>query len=133
MLSNLLLNATAPPLSTFSILPVSSRLTISSGVFVHTDSIVTELSPNKTVVADRDSHALLQVNSLDLNKVEHSQIIDLNDEGDRWEGDVLHNQPFGWGVLYDSENRMVYEGFRIGDVNVCYGTRYYSDIGVIEY
>ena len=28
---------------------------------------------------------------------------------------------------------MVYEGFRIGDVNVCYGTRYYSDIGVIEY
>ena len=28
---------------------------------------------------------------------------------------------------------MVYEGFRIGEVNVCYGTRYYSDIGVIEY
>ena len=27
----------------------------------------------------------------------------------------------------------MYEGFRIGDVNVCYGTQYYSDIGVIEY
>ena len=36
-------------------------------------------------------------------------------------------------MLYDSENRMAYEGFRIGDVKVCYGTRYYSDIGVIEY
>ena len=27
----------------------------------------------------------------------------------------------------------VYEGFRIGDVNVCYGMRYYSDVGVMEY
>lgn len=133
MLSNLLLNATAPPLSTFSILPVSSRLTISSGVFVHADSIVTELSPNKTVVADRDSHALLQVNSVDLNKVEHSQIIDLNDEGDRWEGDVLQQEPFGWGVLYDEDNNRRYEGFRIGSSNTCYGTQYYSDIQRVEY
>ena len=46
---------------------------------------------------------------------------------------MLNNQPYGWGVLYDSENRMAYEGFRIGEVNVCYGTRYYPDIGVIEY
>ena len=60
-------------------------------------------------------------------------VLDLNDEGERWEGDALNGKPCGWGVLYDSENRMAYEGFRVGDVNVCYGTRYYSDIGVIEY
>ena len=46
---------------------------------------------------------------------------------------MLNNQPYGWGVLYDSENRMVYEGFRIRGVNVCYGTRFYSDIQRVEY
>ena len=57
----------------------------------------------------------------------------MSDDGERWEGDVLHNQPYGWGVLYDSEGEKVYEGFRIGEVNVCYGTRYYPEVGVIEY
>lgn len=28
---------------------------------------------------------------------------------------------------------MAYEGFRLGEVNVCYGIQYYSDLGVIEY
>ena len=65
--------------------------------------------------------------------VEHNRVLDLSDDGDRWAGDVMCNQPFGWGVLYDSENRKVYEGFRIGDMNVCYGARYYSDIQKVEY
>ena len=65
--------------------------------------------------------------------VEHNRVLDLSDDGDRWDGDVMWNQPFGWGVLYDSENRKVYEGFRIGDINVCYGARYYSDIQKVEY
>ena len=60
-------------------------------------------------------------------------VLNLSDDGERWEGDVLGNQPFGWGVLYDSEGEKAYEGFRVGEVNVCYGTRYYSDIGVMEY
>ena len=37
--------------------------------------------------------------------VEHNRVLDLSDDGDRWDGDVMWNQPFGWGVLYDSENR----------------------------
>ena len=37
------------------------------------------------------------------------------------------------GALYDSENRRVYEGFRLKDVNVCYGIQYYSDIQKVEY
>ena len=36
-------------------------------------------------------------------------------------------------MLYDKGNNREYEGFRVGDVNVCYGTRYYSDLGVMEY
>ena len=65
--------------------------------------------------------------------VEHNLVLDLSDDGERWDGDVMCNQPFGWGVLYDSENRKAYEGFRIGDMNVCYGTGYYPDLQKVEY
>ena len=96
-------------------------------------SIVVELCLNRVIEVDIASHTLIRVNGEDVKGIEHDQVLDLSDEGERWEGDVLNNQPYGWGVLYDSENRMAYEGFRIGEVNVCFGTRYYSDIGVIEY
>ena len=96
-------------------------------------SIVMELSLNTVIEVDIASHTLLKVNGEDVKGIEHAKVLDLSDDGERWEGDVLSNQPYGWGVLYDTDNRMVYEGFRIGEVNVCYATRYYSDIGVIEY
>ena len=96
-------------------------------------SIVVELCLNVVIEVDIASHTLLRVNGENVSGIEHKQVLDLSDDGERWEGDVLDNQPYGWGVLYDSENRMAYEGFRVGDVSVCYGTRYYSDIGVIEY
>ena len=85
------------------------------------------------VEVDVKRKELLRVNGEDVSGIEHNQVLDLSDDGERWEGDVLQNKPYGWGVLYDSENRMVYEGFRIGEVNVCYGRSYYPDVGVIEY
>ena len=85
------------------------------------------------VTVDIPSKKLLSVDNEDLSGVEHNQVLNLSDEGERWEGDVLNNQPYGWGVVYDKEGEMAYEGFRIGDVNVCYGMQYYADIGVMEY
>ena len=73
----------------------------------------------EVLIGNCRSKTLLRVNDEDLSGVEHNQVLDLSDDGDRWEGDVLNNEPYGWGVLYDSENRMVYEGFRLKDVNVC--------------
>ena len=102
------------------------------GLIEKTHSVM-EMCLSRVIEVSVDSHRLLRVNGEDVNGIERNRVLDLNDDGERWEGDVLHNEPYGWGVLYDSENRMVYEGFRIGEVNVCYGTRYYSDIGVIEY
>ena len=96
-------------------------------------NILVNMKKNCQIKVDAMSHQVLQVNGEDVSRIEHNRLLDLSDEGERWEGDVLHNRPCGWGVLYDSENRMAYEGFRVGNVNVCYGTRYYSDIGVIEY
>ena len=96
-------------------------------------SIVVELCLNGVIEVDIASHTLIRVNGEDVKGIEHSQVLDLSDDGERWEGDVLNNQPYGWGVLYDSENRRAYEGFRIRGVNVCYGTQYYSDIQKVEY
>ena len=103
------------------------------GLVEKSPSIVMELCLNRVIEVDIASLTLLRVNGEEVSGVEHKRVLDLNDEGERWEGDVLNNQPYGWGVLYDSENRMVYEGFRIGGVNVCYGTRYYSDVQKVEY
>lgn len=96
------------------------------------ESIVGQYSNCSKTVANRMSKELL-VNEVDLNRIEHEQVLNLNDEGERWEGDVLEDCPFGWGVLYDSDNRKVFEGFRIGDVNVCYGIQYSSVIEKVEY
>ena len=103
------------------------------GVIEKSHSVVMELRLNRVVEVDVESHKLLKVNGEDVNGIDHNRVLDLNDDGERWEGDVLNNQPYGWGVLYDSENRMAYEGFRIGKANVCYGRSYYLDVGVVEY
>ena len=96
-------------------------------------SIVMELCLNAVIEVDTASHTLLRVNGEEVKGIKHAKVLDLSDDGERWEGDVLHNQPYGWGVLYDSENRRVYEGFRIGDANVCYGRSYYPENQKVEY
>ena len=103
------------------------------GIAEMASSVLVELSKEKVIEVDVDSHELLQVNGEDVSGIEHNQVLNLNDDGERWEGDVLNNDPYGWGVLYDSENRMAYKGFRIGEVNVCYGIQYYADIQKVEY
>ena len=91
-------------------------------------SNVVQFTINGVTEVDVHSHKVLRVKG-----IEHAKVLDLSDDGERWEGDVLYGVPYGWGVYYDSENRMAYEGFRMGDVNVCYGTQYYADIQKVEY
>ncbi|KAK8820593.1 hypothetical protein WA577_006649 [Blastocystis sp. JDR] len=103
------------------------------GLIEKIPSIVVELCLNGMIEVDIASHTLIRVNGEDVKGIEHKRVLDLSDDGERWEGDVLNNQPYGWGVLYDSENRIAYEGFRIGDVNVCYGRSYFPDVQKVEY
>ena len=105
----------------------------SNGIIRLYDSVVLELDYDWCVIADSQAHKLIRVNDTDLSQVQHHQVLDLNDDGERWEGDVLENAVFGWGVAYDKDNRIVYEGFRFGAINSCYGAQYYPDLGVIEY
>ena len=96
-------------------------------------SIVIAVSQDRLYVVNREERRLLRANEVDLSGMKHNQIVDLSVEGDRWEGDVLNDEPYGWGVLYDNNNGVVYEGFRVGEMNLCYGRRYYADIARIEY
>lgn len=97
------------------------------------EGLLLSMEKEKLLVVDVTKRELIRVDGVDLRGIRHNQILDLSDEGDRWEGDVLNGEPCGWGVLYDKDNRRVYEGFRLNYENVCYGTSYYSDIERVEY
>ena len=120
------------PTALFSLKQTGDPLKVDCALLHRGDSIV-EMNKERVVIGDTQSHQLLRVNEEDVKGIEHNVVLDMKEKGERWEGDVLNNRPYGWGVLYDSENRKMYEGFRVGNVNVCYGTRYYSDIQKVEY
>lgn len=74
-----------------------------------------------------------EVERVDATMIEHKVIIDLSDEGDRWEGDVYKGQPCGLGTLWDSNNNMVFEGIRVNGLFECFGTLYYSELHAVEH
>ena len=74
-----------------------------------------------------------EVERVDATMIEHKVIIDLSDEGDRWEGDVYKGQPCGLGTFWDSNNNMVFEGIRVNGLFECFGTLYYSELHAVEY
>ena len=81
------------------------------GVIKKSVSVIVELSRERVFEVDTASHKLLRVDGEEVKGVTSNQVLDLSDEGERWEGDVLHNKPYGWGVLYDKEGEKAYEGF----------------------
>ena len=91
------------------------------GVWRRNEEVLVEMSKERVVEVNVMKRELLRVGSENLSGIEHKQVLDLNDDGERWEGDVLNNEPYGWGTLYDNEGNKAYEGFRIGNVNVCFG------------
>ena len=70
---------------------------------------------------------------MNLSKFHKVDVIDLNENGDRWEGDSLNGLPFGYGFIYNSENQIIYKGFIYEGMKVCYGSDMYEDAGITEY
>ena len=110
----------------------SGVMTVDYGIAEVDTTRILDVDDAVIVLGDKMTKQLLMVDTGDLSRVERNRTLDLSSTGNRWEGDVLNDGPFGWGVLFNEEGKMVYEGFRIGGVNVCYG-RSYSDIERIEY
>lgn len=110
---------------------VSSNL---KGIMRLDDGLIIEYdSKGGIVVVDVNKKELLEKDGVDLSELQHRHIKDLSIEGDRWEGDVLDDKPCGWGILFDKDNRMVYEGFRVDNVNMCFGCKYYADYERCDY
>ena len=69
------------------------------GIGIKEGAIVVITTEDCVTVADVKKRQLLRVNGKAVSGMEHNQVLNLNDEGERWEGDVCRNQPGGWGVL----------------------------------
>ena len=70
---------------------------------------------------------------MNLSNLKRCDIVDLNENGERGEGDSLEGIPFGYGCVYNSENQLIYKGFVFEGMKVCYGIVFYGDIGIVEY
>ena len=79
---------------------------------------------------DRNYNELIPVNRTD---IESFSVIDILNNGLRWEGPCLNESPFGYGSLYNNSNELVYRGVMIGDNKECFGIVFYPDLGKVEY
>ena len=88
----------------------------------------------RVVVADLKSYEMnMSINDDWIDLQSSFGVIDLDVSGKRWEGGVKKGKPCGYGVVYDEEGRIEYEGFMIDEMRVCYGTEFYSDVGRVKY
>ena len=70
---------------------------------------------------------------LDVANLRRGDTIDLNENGERWEGDSLNGNPFGYSCIYNSDNQLIYSGFIYEGLKVCYGIELYGDVSLVEY
>lgn len=62
----------------------------------------------------------------DITKILPNKVIDISNNGERWEGEAYNNEPFGWGTIWNSENEPIYKGFHFGTQHWGLGVEYYS-------
>ena len=85
-----------------------------------------EKSVHYLVDVDKSGH----FKEVELDKIPN--VIDLDNSGRKWEGEMVELKPHGYGKLFDGEGRVEYEGFMVNGTKI-YGTEYHSDLGIVEY
>ena len=76
---------------------------------------------------------LLHPISVSNSRIESNCVIDISNDGKRWEGSCLNGSPFGYGSLFNSSNELIYQGVMIKDKKECFGIEFYPDLSQIEY
>ena len=117
-----------------------SYLSINNSIYVHSellaDYTVREIECDiqeksmKVKTRNKNSSEWIEMN---MDSFIKNDIVDLNENGTRWEGDSLNGSPFGYGSIYNSENQLIYKGFMFEEMKVCFGEEYYGAIGIVEY
>ena len=57
----------------------------------------------------------------------------ISEDGSRWEGDLLNNQPYGFGNVYDGEGSRIYSGFMFKGRKIGFGIEYFADTHTVDY
>ena len=100
-----------------------------NGEFDYYELIIADKSDDKkkmaVLTADRIESKLIEKDS---SGMKENEIIDLNEEGRRWEGGELNGKPFGFGCEYSEEGNLVYEGFVYEGKKVCFGKEWNDDV-----
>ena len=99
-----------------------------NGEFDYYELIIADKSDSNkrmaVLTADRIESELIELDSSGLRE---NEIIDLNEEGRRWEGGELNGKPFGFGCEYSEDGNLVYEGFVFEGKKVCFGKEWNDD------
>ena len=83
---------------------------------------------------DMNTHEMnLKVDDQESEVVCEDGCLDLDPDGGRWEGGVKDGLPCGYGCLYSSEGRIVYQGYMMNGKKICYGKEFYDDINMVKY
>ena len=122
-----------PPI--YSVLSISlsnSRVEIVAGnSMLRYGSAFAEFHDGKYLLISNDCKYFNESNYLDITSVDDTTI--KLENGNRWHGYVCDGKPCGFGTEVDKNWTRVYEGYRVGNVNVLSGTTYYPDSGEVEY
>ena len=117
-----------------------SYLSINNSIYVHSELlsdysirvIECDIQEKSMKVKTRNKNSSEWI-EMNMDSFIKNDIVDLNENGTRWEGDSLNGSPFGYGSIYNSENQLIYKGFMFEGMKVCFGEEYYGDIGIVEY
>ena len=117
-----------------------SYLSINNSIYVHSELlsdysirvIECDIQEKSMKVKTRNKNSSEWI-EMNMDSFIKNDIVDLNENGTRWEGDSLNGSPFGYGSIYNSENQLIYKGFMFEEMKVCFGEEYYGDIGIVEY
>lgn len=73
--------------------------------------------------------------SLACSYYQETGVIDVGCTGERWEGDLVNDKPFGMGKYYNERNKMIYEGIMVNGIRDVWGISYHSIASddIIEY
>ena len=83
---------------------------------------ITKLGDKECIMDENDEIPLIKFD-----------IIDIDSQGWRWEGNTLQSQPYGYGNYFDSDNQLIYRGFIYNKMKVCYGCEIFPKSGFVEY
>lgn len=70
---------------------------------------------------------------IDKSSIIYDTVIDLGNQGERWEGPGFNSLPYGFGNHYDNSGFLIYSGFMYGNTKVGFGCDYFPGTHTKEY